>query len=669
MITHSNPFALVKASDITDQLINDLWVELGHVAIRSIIEPTSTRSKFILGGKGTGKTHILRYYSYSAVKLRGRRKSGLDVIAESKFLAVFLRASGLDAPRFEIPGIDTFEWQQLFSVYLELCLAQAVLDALADVVVSTPGEEFNQVEFIQEIQTKLAGADLSNCNTIVDLKRWVLEQTRSLDDAVNNAAYTRKLDVRVPFSIGKLAIPIARAMGKLHSRLADIPLIYLIDEIENFSVAQQQVVNTLIRYGEGLATFRVTGRLYARKTKATLADGEENREHAEFKTEILDEKLRNYPKYPEFCSKFVRKRLLLAGMGSAVANENFSPASCFEEIDQSNFYNEAINLLGVADGAQLSLKNFSDELRALLKDAYSEDLAQELTSTLTEGLPPLLQKLNIVLFCKKLSKRTKLAHLAGLVRQMSDEYFESHGQAKGPYATAYGHYSTDLFSQICRDSRRALGVPYAGFEVFTRMSWGNPRNLLIVLGHAYEIARFKEIDFINGRPLSIQHQTQAAVDAARFAFENDSNYGRVSDVARDATRRLGEFLRTARFSLRIPEVSPLAVSFSEDDLSPSAREVLNAALNYSLIYEVYDGRPDRNTKILNRKIQLNAMLSPRWGLPVVRRGDISLNRDLLDAIFVEGKRESFDALLKAASLRWNSVIRSLGTEISQPALF
>jgi hypothetical protein len=669
MITHSNPFALVKASDITDQLINDLWVELGHLAIRSIIEPTSTRSKFILGGKGTGKTHILRYYSYSAVKLRSKRKSGLESIAENKFLAVFLRASGLDAPRFEIPGVSTFEWQQLFSVYLELCLAQAVLEALADVIASTPGEDFHQIEFIEEIQTKLAGADLSECKTVIDLRRWVLEQTRTLDDAVNNAAYTRKLNVRVPFSIGKFAIPIARAMGKLHNKLENIPLIYLIDEIENFSEAQQQVVNTLIRYGEGLATFRVTGRLYARKTTATLGDGEENREHAEFKTEILDEKLRNYSKYPEFCSKFVRKRLLLAGMGSAVANENFMPASCFEEIDQSNFYDNAINFLGVEDGVQVSLRNFSEGMRILMKDAYTEDLNQQLISTLTDVLPLLLQKLNIVLFCKKLSKKTRPMQLAASIRQMANVFVESRGHAKGPYATAYGHYSSDLFAQVCRDSRRALSVPYAGFDTFTRMSWGNPRNLLIVLGHAYEIARFKEIDFINGRPLSIHYQTQAAVDAARFAFENDSNYGRVSDVARDAVRRLGELLRTARFSLRIPEVSPLAVSFSEDDLSASAREILNAALNYSLLYEVYDGRPDRNTKTLNRKIQLSPMLSPRWGLSVVRRGDISLNRDLLDAIFVEGKSESFDVLLKVASLRWNNVSRSMGAETSQPALF
>jgi len=94
--------------------------------------------------------------------------------------------------------------------------------------------------------------------------------------------------------------------------------------------------------------------------------------------------------------------------------------------------------------------------------------------------------------------------------------------------------------------------------MFTRMSSGNPRNLLIILGRAYEIAQFRGIDFISGEPLSIQHQTEAALESARFTFENDSNYGRQSDTARESVRRLAELLRAARFrfefrkSLRSP---------------------------------------------------------------------------------------------------------------------
>lgn len=669
MITRSNPFALARASDFSDQQINDLWVELGQLTIKSIIEPTSTRSKFILGGKGTGKTHLLRYYSYPAAKLRAKHGVGLSVISENKFLAVFLRATNMDAARFELSGAPQPKWQLLFGVYLELRLVENVLDALIDVVDSSPSEDFDSLSFLKELQISMAGADLSDCRKLTDLKQWTSRKKRLIDDAVNNAAFTGELDIHIPFSLGAYCIPVAKAMGRLNTKLDKVPLIYLIDEIENFSESQQQVVNTLIRYGEGLATFRVTGRLYSRKTSATLANGEQNREHAEFKTEILDDILRSYNKYPEFAKKFVKKRLLLAGVGGGVAQDKFSPVSCFEEIDQSNFYTSTIEALGVADGVTKSIKIFQDLLKETLKDQDSGGVVQEIVARIVDDFPPLIQKLNIVQFAKKMSKKAKPRTIADSIRAAAREFVSSGGNTTGWYATAYGHYSSDIFAQICRDSRRAVGVPYAGFDMFTRMSSGNPRNLLIILGRAFEVAQFREIDFLDGKPLPVRYQTQAALAAARFTLENDTNYGRQSDFAREAVRRLAELLFVARFSLRIPEKSPLAISFSESDLSQSARDTLNSSLNYSLVYEVSNGRKNRNTKVLNRKIQLNPILSPRWALPIVMGGDINLNREQLDAIFANPESPPFEVLLKTLTVRWNGILRSAKDEKNQKALF
>lgn len=670
MINRSNPFALAKASDFSDQQINDLWVELGQLAIKSIIEPTSTRSKFILGGKGTGKTHLLRYYSYPATKLRARDGVGLNVILTNKFLAVFLRATNMDAARFELSGVKESKWQQLFGVYLELRLIESVIDALIDVINSSPKEQFDSRQFILELQHFLAGADLTECSSLFDLRDWISKQKRQIDDAVNNAAFTGQLDVHVPFSLGAFCIPIAKVMGKLHPKLDKIPLIYLIDEVENFSESQQQVLNTLIRYGEGLATFRVTGRLYSRKTYATLADGEPNREHAEFKTEILDDILRSYNKYPEFAKKFVKKRLALSGVGGNVALTEFNPSSCFEEIDPAGFYAKTIEQLLVGDSVDVAIKSFQKSLTGSLKTADSEVLVQKIIDKLTGNYPLLIQKLNVLVFAKKLSKKIKNPlEVADLVNVAASKFVRGGSTSNDWYSTAYGHYSADLFAQICRDSKRTLGVPYAGFDMFTRMSSGNPRNLLIILGRAYDIAQFKEIDFLSGRPLSIVFQTQAALSAARFTLENDTNYGKQSDFARESVRRLAELLRVARFSLRIPEKSPLAISFSVGDLSSEAEITLNASLNYSLVYEVSYGRKDRNTKVLNRKIQINPILSPRWGLPVVRGGDINLNREQLDAIFADRSIASFDLLLRTLSMRWNNPFRSAKNDDHQKPLF
>ena len=152
-------------------------------------------------------------------------------------------------------------------------------------------------------------------------------------------------------------------------------------------------------------------------------------------------------------------------------------------------------------------------------------------------------------------------------------------------------------------------------------------------------------------------------------YESDTNFGSESDLARTATTRLATVLRTARYALNIPEVSPLAVSFSEADLTDQAKRVLQSALNYSFVFEISDGRPDRNSQKVNRKIQLNPLLSPKWGLPLGRRGDLSLNRELLCCIFDTDHKSDFDLLLRTLNTKWNSFIKPCANDQQQGELF
>ena len=365
MVT-DNPFTLARASDFTDKQINSLWTDLGSAKIiNTIIEPTSKVSKFILGGKGTGKTHLLRYYSYPVVRLRSQGESGVSILKKHKFLAIFLRATGVDATRFEASSNIPINWQQLFGVYLELKLAEGVLDALCDIRDTSTEEEFNDSSFLDEIKQNLFGEGIDNCQSIKDFRNWIILQRRNIDEAVNDAAFSGTLELKAPFSIGSLCLRISKAMQKWNRELENIPLIYLIDEIENFSSRQQQVVNTLIRYGESLATFRVTGRRYAIKTQATLADGEENREGAEFKTTYLDSiLLSDEIRFPDFAKRFVIKRLISAGISprSNVVgpNEAFDPSLCFEEIQSSNFYVDAISRLNLSVNEVSFKKSFEN---------------------------------------------------------------------------------------------------------------------------------------------------------------------------------------------------------------------------------------------------------------------------------------------------------------------
>lgn len=653
----ASPFALVRASDYTDEQINSLWVELGSRVIEAIIEPQSSVSKFILGGKGTGKTHLLRYCSYQVARLRSPKESGLSILAKQKFLGIFLRATGLDAARFEAISDGTAKWQQLFGIYLELRLTEGVLDALCDIKGTSPGISFDEESFIAAIAEGITSGLAANCRTVGEFKDWVISQRRSIDDAVNNAAFVGTLELRVPFSLGAVCLSISSAIKRSCPDLSQVPLLYLIDEIENLSAAQQQVLNTLIRYGEGKATFRVTGRLYARKTSSTLSDGEENREGAEFKTTFLDDILQGYTRYPDFARKFVISRLhpSLTRRARRLGGPEFDPYSRFEEVDSSELYSAPISRLNVESSQYV--KTFAEALRSATgKDAASTALVSNVVTTLTFGLPPLLAKLNILLFCKGTRRGEPNKDMATQIRNESLAYAAGERGPRTKYAGAYGHWAIDLFAQLCREAKKP--VPYAGFGSFIRMSCGNPRNLLVILGYIYELATFKGIDFLSGTKIPVSLQTEALAEAARYMYESDTNYGGDSERARDAVDRLALLLRTARYALNIPEVSPLTVSLYGGDLSSEARQTLDAALNYSLVFEIREGRPDRNNERLNRKIQLNPLLSPKWGLPIGRRGDISLGKDLANAVFSPSCSDEFEFLLKGLGARWNNPFKS-----------
>ena len=55
-----NPFDVTKAVDYSDGEIYDSWVDLDNGGFAQLVDPTSSTPQFLLGGKGTGRTHLMR---------------------------------------------------------------------------------------------------------------------------------------------------------------------------------------------------------------------------------------------------------------------------------------------------------------------------------------------------------------------------------------------------------------------------------------------------------------------------------------------------------------------------------------------------------------------------------------------------------------------------------
>src|SRR6266446_4665740 len=143
-----NPFNITKAVDFSDQQINDYWVDLpGGPGFREMAKPTSPMPMLILGGKGSGKTHLMRYFSYPLQKLR--HEDVLAGLQEEGYIGIYLRCGGLNAARFAGKSQQQDQWASVFSYYMDLWLAQLTLDTMLDV--------FHGRKELEKTQAQIAG--------------------------------------------------------------------------------------------------------------------------------------------------------------------------------------------------------------------------------------------------------------------------------------------------------------------------------------------------------------------------------------------------------------------------------------------------------------------------------------------------------------------------------
>lgn len=269
-----NPFDLTKASDFSDTQILNYWVDIVEEqgGLLTVLNLRSVMPMLLLGGKGSGKTHLMRYCSAPVQALR-HEGSLHTAVSQEGYLGIYVSSDGLNVGRFSGKGQTQDTWNAIFGYYFELWLA---LNLTSTIIMKNRAESFitDEQSFIEEI-TALFDAPPSDISDIGQLYNFLEQKLRAVDSIVNNCAITRSLDgLEITFSPGRLCYGIPPVIAKHDKSLRDSIFVYLIDEIENLSEEQQKFLNSLIRYRKGNATIRVGARLYGIKTYETSGSGE-----------------------------------------------------------------------------------------------------------------------------------------------------------------------------------------------------------------------------------------------------------------------------------------------------------------------------------------------------------------------------------------------------------
>jgi hypothetical protein len=653
----SNPFAVTKAVDFSDQQIQATWVDFSaDGGFFALADPTSPMPRILLGGKGSGRTHLMRYFSAPLQRLR-HEDDLAAALQQERFLGIYLRASGLNAGRFQGKGIEADVWDDTFAYSLDLWLAQLTLATVGGLI-GDAGDDAGRAiaRDVSDAFDHYAGPPPSS---IAELATHLQSLQRELDLAINNAALRRRLDLVIPFSRGRLPFVLPRSCAANVPALRTVSWLYLIDELENFTVQQQRYVQTLIREKESPTSFIVGSRLYGFRTRETYSAGEENREGSEYEAVYLDWTYsRNFTPFRTFCRELVAQRLIEADVSKLSRDELVRKLpGYFAHYPQSRLGEHDCDFIPRNE----TERKYFAVLRRQLVDFGETDAngADRIIDDLGVSDSPLLERLNVHLLYQSWGARRDLREASTDIATRCSNYLdgtETHGTSgRGRYAEALSKYRNDLMAQLLHQYGQSQR--YLGLDAYIRMAGGLPRNLVIILKNVVRWSVFNgEVPF-GPKPISQKSQRAGVTEAADWFFEDATPMGDEGEQARDAITRLANLLRALRFADKPPESSLSTFSVDLASVTPEARERIGIAEEWSLLIPVLGGQKDRNSGGRTDKFQLNPMLCPLWDLPLVRRGAIALSSDEANAVFAPPDTGVYDEVVRIRVSRANAPFR------------
>lgn len=643
---HENPFDLNRASDFSDAEIAEHWVDFSDSpgGLLDILKPTLRTPMLLLGGKGSGKTHLLRYCS---APVQAARRGGdlVGAIEQDGYLGIYIRADGLNTDKFSGKGQATEFWTPIFSMYFELWLATSLVEIFRDFC-QQRDDPVDEAAFANGLSDLFDIPMAEEFSDISSLLSYLTRARKSIDFAVNNSSLSgRPAATTITFSPGRLVFGVPKLIGELIPELSNTLFVYLIDEIENFTEDQQRYLNSLIRYRSGNATIKLGARLYGVKTYDTLGSGEPIKRNAEYDRVELDILLREQSKeYENLVRNLILKRL--RAFGSLVETKgNRTLDACFETLDGSNYWEAAQRDLmprGESDRKRSLRDRLRDDLKLIsgIKSAEIESILESL------ALPHhvFLEKAGAFYFRKHWPKSPGQAlELAQKVGGQSRALAEGDRTGGRELHALIQHWGSDILAQLYYDFRRR--VPYTGFSTMVTLSQGIPRNLLTNLKHVYRRAQFAGEKPFEGGAISIRSQTDGVRDGASWFWE-DAQPGSDGMRVREAIEGIAVLFRTVRFGHSPSECDLCMFSVARDELTNNSLKVLEIAENWSYLIRLPEGRRNKNSKRVDEKFQLAPMLAPRWEVSEHRRGSTELSAELANAIFDPDQRSKLPAIFK-----------------------
>lgn len=657
-----NPFNITKSVDYSDVEIFKNWVELtSNKTFLDMLKPQSPMPIMLLGGKGSGKTHIMRYYSYNIQKIRHSTDLRMK-IQEDMYFGIYFRCGGLNSTRFTGQGISGDIWKSLFGYYIELWFTQLLVVVLIDYFNLFEGipASIND-NIINDIKSLFQSSENFDFKNLSEFKDTLTKLQKDLDFEINNLPLRdeQSLKIKILVTSGKLIFGVPKIINKYVKELAGFQYIFLIDEYENIEEEQQRYINTLIRERESPVTFRVGARKYGVRTYKTYSGKEELKNGSEYEKVVVDNILREDREgYRNFCKNLCLQRIR-QNLDFEVSNKFFIQ-EWFEEFQFSDFQSD------LEKKPDKYLRKHLQKLEANLKKiGLGIDQILDVVNLLKVDHDFLLEKVNVYLFYKGFKAKKDVLSLSREINDSSRNYMNN---LPSDQQKVLAHYKQDFIDQLHREG--VMSLPYYGFDKIVKMSSSIPRLFLMMMKNIYSWSINFDEHPNDLKRVSKKAQLYGVEEASDWFYEDAKASGDVGVITAAAIQKICQLMQEIRFSDLPNECALSSFSIKNTDIDSEIGKCLVYLEQYSYIIKVASGR-DKNSPNTRVTYQVNSILAPKWEIAISRRGVLHLTSEEVSCIFKNNINapSEFDKIIKKRLLNYNFPFNTNYKSPSEPSLF
>lgn len=576
---------------------------------------TATKSTYIVGKRGCGKTMLLKYLDYHTAF---SKKRPVIFDKEVSHIGIYWRVDTQFCNSLNHRGMNEHEWISIFESYFALVIAVEIIKSLRAIAESA-FQNFNKEHFDKLRFDSVGDFHPDYPEEPAKLASFLESKRRNFASWISNISSTQ----RPLLPPGKTFLESMIDDIKKSPGLGDASFFVYVDEVENLVPYQRRVLNSFLKHSQRPLIVSFTSKELSSET-ATTGPESINATH-DFRLLLLDELS------DESIRKLFFAEVFLANLDLAKNNNNSqlliglrSPDNIAERTTES--YKEQTSAL---IRSLLPSKSFKEIAKVAVSESRILNILEE---RITKALASLRSEVDIKKFLEYKKIPEALVIVPALLNRPKNspedilDHLKRYANSEGNSFDDKGWIHNNLVGALLELYRPygSICPIYSGYDTYFTMANNNLRHFLILCYKALEVADLAEesVDVI-----SVDIQARAAYEAADQLIREIKTFGTQGERLRMFVLRLGNVFRAlqAAPAMSEPEQNQFTINSGSRELSLGESEFLAEAKKYGIITEQLETKTKGKVGSDLVDYQLNPIYSPYFQISYRRKRKIDLS--------------------------------------------